>query len=188
MEQIPTTPANFKLRVHFRNDSSVYIKPDLLPPENWIKPKTYQFMKALGFDTTGTNASLFSLTPAMNLQSQLNGTLNILGWLPFGMFNRQLPGKVRFIEANYANKFQAILPRFHIQVTSRADAWEYKLGFEGEDMRGNEFWVVRLPSRYLEVPDENFLLCENGRKVSELWKQFRYIYFGQVDIFAEPVP
>jgi hypothetical protein len=73
-------------------------------------------------------------------------------------------------------------------VTSRADAWEYKLGFEGEEMRGNEFWIVRLPSRYLEVQDENFLLCENGRKVSELWKQFRYIYFEQVDIFAELVP
>ena len=128
IEQVPTTPANFKLKLHFRNDSSVYIKPDLLPPENWIKPKTYEVMKALGFDASGINASLFSLSPSMNLQSQLNGTLNTLGWLPFSMFNRQLPGKVRFIEANYADKSQAILPRFHNQVINRADVWEYKLG------------------------------------------------------------
>lgn len=144
-------------------------------------------MKALGFDATGTNTSLFSLTPNMNLQSELNGTLNILGWLPFSMFNRQLPGKVRFIEAKYANKSRAILPRFHIEVTTKADVWEYKLGFEGEEMKGSEFWVVRLPSSYLKVPDKNFLLCENGRKITELWKQFRYMYFEQVDIFAEAV-
>jgi len=54
-------------------------------------------------------------------------------------------------------------------------------------MRGNEFWVVTLPSRYLEVPDENFLLFESGKKVTELWKEFRRSYFDQVDIFAEPV-
>lgn len=187
MEQIPTTPAHFKLRIHFRNDSSVYIKPDLLPSERWIHPKTYEVVKALGFDASGINASLFSLNPEMNLQSQVNGTLNTLGWLPFAMFNRQLPGKVRFIEANYADKSQAILPRFHIKVSNRADVREYKLGLEGEEMKGNEFWVVRLPSSYLEVPDENFLLFESGKKVTELWKQFRYIYFEQVDIFAEPV-
>ncbi len=103
------------------------------------------------------------------------------------MFNRQLPGKFRFIEADYADKSQAILPRFHIQVSNRADLWEYKLVFEGEEMKGNDFWVVRLPSNYLKIPDENFLLCESGRKVTELWKQFRYIYFEEVDIFAEPV-
>jgi hypothetical protein len=187
MEQVPTTPANFKLKLHFRNDSSVYIKPDLLQPESRIKPKTYQVVKALSFDAAGTNATLFSLTPAMNLQAQLNGTLGALGWLPLSMFNRQVPGKVRFLEANYANKSRAILPRFHIQVTNKADVWEYKLGSEGEEMKGNEFWVVRLPSRYLEVPDENFLLCENGKKVTELSKQFRHMYFEQVDIFAEPV-
>ncbi len=54
-------------------------------------------------------------------------------------------------------------------------------------MKGNEFWVVRLPSSYRKALDENFLLFENGKKVTELWKQFRYIYFEQVDISAEPV-
>jgi hypothetical protein len=171
-----TTKLPFQLKGQFRNLNAVYLQPFM----DEFRPTLSDAIMAVGFNQTGDNAAIFSLTQDKHLSSE-NW---VLGWLKGNAWNGVIERKVTFIEETYAQEVKVIFPEFHIKTESKGGKWYYKVLDEKEEF---VFWAVRIPSYNVTIPDENFLMMQKPYMMREMAEEFDMKY-EELQLFAEPVP
>ncbi|KAE9367747.1 hypothetical protein N431DRAFT_444846 [Stipitochalara longipes BDJ] len=175
IEEVPTA-VPFKIKAQFSNQKVEY----LMPYVDKFRPRKTSFIKDMNFIKTSADAQLFSLTADGYLKSQGNGTL---GWIRQGVLNKQINGRLVFLEETFAERTQkAIFPQFNIMAEGKAGKWHYKLVLE---TRGSDIWAVTLPLHNDTVPDERFLMLQSEDQMKEYQEKFE-IVIEEVQLFVEP--